>query len=193
MEWFGSLAGDKTKLADRLKERAVAIQEARRGEMRSAAGEATAAATLKTADDFWTALTAGSRWHDDPTPLPLQAKATPQPPFGLDAAPAELSLVPAAWMGADVSPMMTKLWVESDLKPRMQQVFLHPDTAKRLALEHGARARIVSSCGECQAEVSIDGSVQPGVLRMAAGQAWFTLCETKDGAWRAEARKVVKA
>ncbi len=193
VEWFGSLAGDETKLADRLKERAVAIQEARRGEMRSAEGETTAAATLKTADEFWTALTAGSRWHDDPTPLPLQAKATPQPPFHLDAAPAELSLVPAAWMGADVSPMMTKLWMESDLKPRMQQVFLHPDTAKRLALEHGARARIVSSCGECQAEVSVDGSVQPGVLRMAAGQAWFTLCEMKDGAWLARARKVVKA
>lgn len=193
VEWFGALAGDETKLAERLKERALSIQATRRGEMRSCAGEITAVAALKTSDDFWNSLTAGSRWHDDPAPLPLKAKATPQPPFLLDAAPAELSLVPAAWMGADVSPMMTKLWVESDLKPRMQQVFLHPDTAKRLALEHGARARIVSSCGECQAEVSIDGSVQPGVLRMAAGQAWFALCETKDGAWRAEARKVVKA
>lgn len=193
VDWFGSLAGDETKLADRLKERATAILEVRRGEIRSTAGEVTAAGTLKTADEFWTALTAGSRWHDDPASLPLQAKKMPQPPFSLDAAPAELALVPAAWMGADVSPLMTKLWVESDLKPRMQQVFLHPDTAKRLALKYGARARIVSSCGECQAEVSIDGSVQPGVLRMAAGQAWFTLCETKDGAWRAEARKVVKA
>ena len=193
VEWFGRLAGDETKLADRLKERASAIHEAKRGEMRSASGEVTAAAAVKSPDDFWTALAAGSRWHDDSVALPMKAKAAPQPPFRLDAAPAEIALAPAAWMGADVSPLMTKLWVESDLKPRMQQVFVHPDTAKRLALEHGARARIVSSCGECQAEVSIDGSVQPGVVRMAAGQAWFTLCESKDGAWRAEARKVVKA
>jgi anaerobic selenocysteine-containing dehydrogenase len=96
-------------------------------------------------------------------------------------------------MGADVSPLMTKLWVESSLKPRMQQVFLHPDTARQLALEHGARARITSSCGDCLVEVSLDGAVQPGVIRMAAGQAWFALCETRDGAWRAEAGKVVRA
>jgi anaerobic selenocysteine-containing dehydrogenase len=75
----------------------------------------------------------------------------------------------------------------------MTQVFLHPDTARQLALEQGGRARVVSSCGECQVEVSLDDAVQPGVLRMAAGQAWFSLCESKDGAWRADARKVVKA
>jgi hypothetical protein len=193
VEWFGRLAGDETKLAERLKERAVAIQAVKRGEMRSATGEVTSTATLKTPDEFWSALTAGCRWHDDPVTLPLKAKSTPQPPFHFDTAVAELSLVPAAWMGADVSPMMTKLWVESDLKPRTQQAFLHPDTAKRLALEDHDRARVVSTCGECVVEVSLDDAVRPGALRMAAGQAWFALCEPKDGAWRAEARKVVKA
>jgi len=193
VEWFGSLAGDGTKLAERLKQRANAIQSARRGELRSATGEVASAAALKTSDEFWSALTAGSRWHDDAAPLPLKAKEPPRPPFRLDSPAAEVALLPAAWMGADVSPLMTKLWVESDLKPRMQQVFLHPDTARRLSLEQGGRARIASPCGECLVEVALDGSVQPGVLRMAAGQAWFTLCESKDGAWRADARKVVKA
>jgi anaerobic selenocysteine-containing dehydrogenase len=193
VDWFGSLAGDDTKLADRLKQRAGAIHSARRGELRSATGEPTDAATLKTPDDFWKALTDGSRWHDDPAPLPLKMTAPPQPPFRLDAPSSQVSLVPAAWMGADVSPLMTKLWVESDLKPRMTQVFLHPDTARQLSLEQGGRARVASSCGECLVEVSLDDALQPGVLRMAAGQAWFALCESKDGAWRAEARKVVKA
>jgi anaerobic selenocysteine-containing dehydrogenase len=193
VDWFGSLAGDDTKLADRLKQRASAIQAARRGELRSATGEATGVATLKTPDDFWKALTDGSRWRDDPASLPLKVIATPQPPFRLDVPTAPVTLVPTAWMGADVSPLLTKLWVESDLKPRMTQVFLHPDTARQLSLEQGGRARVASSCGECFVEVSLDDAVQPGALRMAAGQAWFSLCESKDGAWRAEARKVVKA
>jgi anaerobic selenocysteine-containing dehydrogenase len=78
----------------------------------------------------------------------------------------------------------------------MQQVFVHPGTALRLSLQHGARARIATSCGECLVEVSLDGAVQPGVLQMAAGQAWFALCEARDGAWRPTAvqiaRKVVR-
>jgi hypothetical protein len=192
VDWFGSLAGDDTKLADRLKQRAGAIQSARRGELRSSAGDETSAAALKTPEDFWKALTEGSRWRDDPGPVPLKAKNTPQPPFQLDAAATGPALLPAAWMGADVSPLMTKLWVESSLKPRVQQVFLNPGTARQLSLDNGARARITSSCGECVVEVSLDEAVQPGVLQMAAGQAWFALCETKDGAWRAEARKVVR-
>jgi anaerobic selenocysteine-containing dehydrogenase len=192
VEWFGRLAGDETKLADRLKERAAAIYAGKRGEMRSAPGEAVRASSFKTEEEFWTAAMAGSRWQDDAGALTLKAARTPQPPFRLDAAAANPALLPTAWMGADVSPLMTKLWVESSLKPRTQQVFLHPDTAKRLALEHGARARITSSCGECLVEVALDAAVQPGVLQMAAGQAWFALCATKDGAWRAEAKKVVR-
>jgi anaerobic selenocysteine-containing dehydrogenase len=196
VEWFGRLAGDETKLEARLKERAAAIHASKRGEMHPVAGEVTRASELKTAEEFWTAATAGVRWRDDPEALPLKASQTPQPPFHLDAAAANLTLLPSAWMGADVSPLMTKLWVESSLKPRMQQVFLHPGTARQLALEHGARARIASSCGECLVEVSLDGAVQPGVVQMAAGQAWFALCESRDGAWRASqlqiARKVVR-
>lgn len=193
VEWFGALAGDDTKLAVRLKQRALAIHAAKRGELRSPTGDVSAAATLKTPDEFWTALAAGSRWHDDSSLLPLKAKSAPQPPFRLDGPTTELALVPAAWMGADISPLMTKLWVESDLKPRMQQVFLHPDTAKRLALDDGSRARMTSSCGECLVEISFDSALQPEVLRMSAGQAWFALCESKDGAWRADLRKVVRA
>jgi hypothetical protein len=191
VEWFGRLAGDETKLADRLKERAFAIYAGKRGGMRSASGEVAAASSFKTEAEFWTAAMAGGRWQDDADALALKAVRTPQPPFHLETA-AALEIVPTAWMGADVSPLMTKLWVESSLKPRTQQVFVHPDTAKRLALEHGARARIASSCGECLVEVALDAAVQPGVLQMAAGQAWFALCETRDGAWRAEARKVVR-
>jgi anaerobic selenocysteine-containing dehydrogenase len=196
VEWFGRLAGDETKLADRLKERAAAIYAGKHGGMHPASGEAVPASSFKTEEEFWTAAMAGSRWRDDAGALTWKAVRTPQPPFHLEAA-ATLELVPTAWMGADVSPLMTKLWVESSLKPRMQQVFLHPDTARRLALEHGARARITSSCGECVAEVALDAAVQPGVLQMAAGQAWFALCESKDGAWRPTAvqvaRKVVRA
>ncbi len=111
----------------------------------------------------------------------------------MEAAGTTPVLLATAWMGADVSPLMTKLWVESNLKPRVQRVFVHPDTARQLALESGARARITSACGECLVDVSLDTAVQPGVLQMAAGQAWFALCETKDGAWRAQAQKVVRA
>jgi anaerobic selenocysteine-containing dehydrogenase len=192
VEWFGRLAGDEMKLADRLKERASAIYPGKRGEMHPASGEVVRVSTLKSAEEFWTAAMAGGRWQDDAEALTLKAGRTPQPPFHLESA-ATLELVPTAWMGADVSPLMTKLWVESSLKPRTQQVFLHPDTARRLALEHGARARITSSCGECSVEVALDAAVQPGVLQMAAGQAWFALCETRDGALRAEAKKVVRA
>ena len=192
VEWFGRLAGDETKLADRLKERASAIYPGKRGEMHPASGEVVRVSTLKSAEEFWTAAMAGGRWQDDAEALTLKAGRTPQPPFRLESA-ATLEIVPTAWMGADVSPLMTKLWVESSLKPRTQQVFLHPDTARRLALEHGARARITSSCGECSVEVALDAAVQPGVLQMAAGQAWFALCETRDGALRAEAKKVVRA
>jgi anaerobic selenocysteine-containing dehydrogenase len=192
VEWFGRLAGDETKLADRLKERAAAIYPGKRGEMQPASGEAVHASSFKTAEEFWTAAMAGGRWQDDVEAVTLKAVRTPQPPFHLETA-ATLALVPTAWMGADVSPLMTKLWVESSLKPRMQQVFLHPGTARQLSLEHGARARITSSCGECLVEVALDAAVQPGVLQMAAGQAWFALCESKDGAWRAEVNKVVRA
>jgi menaquinone reductase, molybdopterin-binding-like subunit len=197
VEWFGRLTGDETKLETRLKERAAAIHAAKRGELHSAAGEVARVLELKTAEAFWTAATAGGRWQDDSDALALKTSQTPQPPFHLDAAAAKLVLLPTAWMGADVSPLMTKLWVESSLRPRMQQVSMHPDTARPLALEHGARARITSSCGECLVEVSLDGAVQPGVIQMAAGEAWFALCETRDGAWRASelqiARKVVRA
>ena len=193
VEWFGRLAGDETKLEARLKERTAAIHSGKSGEIHSVAGEVARLSELKTADAFWNAATAGGRWQDDRDALALKASQTPQPPFHLEAAAGNPTLVPTAWMGADVSPLMTKLWVESSLKPRMQQVFLHPDTARQLALEHGARARITSSCGDCLVEVSLDGAVQPGVIRMAAGQAWFALCETRDGAWRAEAGKVVRA
>jgi menaquinone reductase, molybdopterin-binding-like subunit len=191
VQWFGRLAGDETKLADRLKERASAIYPGKRGEMQPASGEAVRASSFKTEEEFWTAAMAGGRWQDDVEALTLKAGRTPQPPFHLETA-ATLALVPTAWMGADVSPLMTKLWVESSLKPRMQQVFLHPGTARQLSLEHGARARITSSCGECLVEVALDEAVQPGVLQMAAGQAWFALCESKDGAWRAEVNKVVR-
>ena len=193
VEWFGTLAGDDTKLTTRLKQRALAIHASKQGELRSPTGDVSSNASLKTADEFWTALAAGSRWHDDSSPLPLKAKAAPQPPFRLHPPTTELALVPTAWMGADVSPLMTKLWLESDLKPRMRQVFLHPDTAKRLALDEGGRARITSSCGDCLVEISFDSALQPEVLRMSAGQAWFALCESKDGAWRADVRKLVRA
>jgi len=194
VEWFGRLAGDETKLADRLKQRADAIQAARCGMLRSTAGEDTAAASLKSSGDFWKALGEGSRWFDDAASLPLAVKATPQPPFPLEAASAApVALIAAAWMGADVSPMMTKLWVESDLKPRARQVFMNPATARNFALDSGGRARIMSSRGECVVDVALDDATPPGVARLAAGQAWFTLCEAKDGAWQAAARKVVKA
>ena len=192
VEWFGSLAGDETKLEARLKERAAVIYSCKRGEMRSASGDSIPAASLKSEEEFWIAAMAGAHWHDDSDALALKASQTPQPPFHMDAA-TKLQILPTAWMGADVSPLMTKLWVESNLKPRMQEASLHPDTARQLALEHGTRARITSSCGECVVEVSLDGAVQPGVLQMPAGHAWFALCEAKDGAWRAEARKVVRA
>jgi menaquinone reductase, molybdopterin-binding-like subunit len=192
VEWFGGLAGDATKLEERLKQRSAAIYSGKRGEMHSAAGEATPASALKTADALWAAAAAGGQWRDDASVLALTARQTPQPPFQLDAEATGPVLLPAAWMGADVSPLMTKLWVESSLKPRMQQVFLHPGTARQLSLDNGARARIASSCGECVVEVSLDEAVQPGVLQIGAGQAWFALCETKDGAWRAETRKVVR-
>lgn len=193
VEWFGRLAGDETKLEERLKERAAVICSSKRGDMQSASGEVVRSSSLKTEAEFWTAAIAGGRWQDDRVAVALKASPTPQPPFHLDAAAAAGPvLLPTAWMGADVSPLMTKLWIESSLKPRMQQVFVHPDTARQLALEHGARARITSSCGECLVDVSLDSAVQPGVLQMAAGQAWFALCETRDGAWRAQTQKVVR-
>jgi hypothetical protein len=191
-EWFGRLVGDETKLEERLKERAGAIHSANRGEMQPASGDLVHVSKLKSAEAFWTIATAGGRWQDDAEALALKATQTPQPPFHMEAPAAGLELLPTAWMGADVSPLMTKLWIESNLKPRMQQVFMHPGTARQISLENGAPVRITGSCGECLVEVLLDGSVQRGVLQMVAGQAWFALCEMRDGAWRAEARKVVR-
>ncbi len=193
VEWFGSLAGDDTKLEARLKERAGAIYTGKRGQIRPAAGDPVAPASLKNEDEFWSAAVAGGRWQDDSQALAFKASVTPQPPLQMQAGTSKLQLLPVAWMGADVSPLMTKLWVESSLKPRAQQVFVHPDTARQLSLEHGSRARIASACGECVAEVALDNAVQPGVLQMVAGQAWFALCEPRDGAWSAQVRKVVRA
>ncbi len=192
VEWFGRLAGDETKLEARLKERAAAIFAAKRGDVQPAAGDAIRTSTFKSADEFWNAAIAGGRWNDDHDALALKAGPTPLPPFHLETDTAAPVLLATAWMGADVSPLMTKLWVESSLKPRMQRVFVHPDTARQFALEHGARARITSSCGECLVDVAFDSAVQPGALQMAAGQTWFALCEAQDGAWRAEIRKVVR-
>jgi hypothetical protein len=192
VEWFGRLAGDATPLAARLKERAAAIQSGKRGAVRSHAGEMVTPDKLATADTFWGALAAGARWTDAPSRATLSAKGVSEPPFALEATPEELTVVPTAWFGADVSPLMTKLWVESDLKPSVQLVYLHPETAQRLALADGASVRLESACGACRVEVRVDDSVQTGALEMAASHAWLALGELKDGAWRAAATRVVR-
>jgi anaerobic selenocysteine-containing dehydrogenase len=193
VDWFGQLAGDATPLSERLKERATAIYAAKRGELVAVDGERKKLSDVKDADEFWKALGAGARWTDDANELALRLKTLPEPGFALDRRETGLAVIPAAWLGADVSPLMSKLWVESDLKPRTQQIYVHPETAREFHLDDGRMALLQSSCGECTAAVCIAENLPRGVVAMAAGEAWYALAEFADGGWSATARKVVRA
>ena len=107
------------------------MYSARRGDLIAANGESQKLRDVKDADEFWKALGAGARWMDEAAESALKLKALPEPGFALDPRENGLAVIPAAWLGADVSPLMSKLWVESDLKPRTQQIYVHPDSAGR--------------------------------------------------------------
>jgi menaquinone reductase, molybdopterin-binding-like subunit len=170
-----------------LRERSDAIHKSGRGALFTyAGGNSTPVKDVKP-DDFWKALNEGGCWMDNPRGAGFQPAAgfTPGTPRGSTAAaqkgrptdaglPLAVILVEAPT--ALISPILSKLYQESNLRAARHGAALHPDSARACGLGAGGRAALETLIGRCEVEVTVDPSVPPGAVAVAAGPEVLDIC-----------------
>lgn len=75
----------------------------------------------------------------------------------------------AAAAGNVVPPVLNKLYRESELVAGAGRAALNPATARSLHLDDGAHAELATAHGKRRVTVRHDGSLPPGVVRLAGG------------------------
>jgi anaerobic selenocysteine-containing dehydrogenase len=156
-----------------LRERAGAIHKTGRGTLRTYAdGKSVPIKDVKP-DDFWKALNAGGRWIGDlensgPAPKVAMRAAQPQ----LPVAPADelpLEVLATDWGSASmVSPLMSQVYQESNLRLAPNRIALHPIDAASCGVTDGGRALLQTRTTKREVEVTVDSSIRPGVVLVAA-------------------------
>jgi anaerobic selenocysteine-containing dehydrogenase len=168
-----------------LRERADAIQKSGRGALFAYAGGNSTPVKEVKPDDFWKALNEGGCWIDDPGKAGVQPAAAFSAPRGSAAAaqkgrPTEpdlpLNVLFVAAPTGLISPILSKIYQESNMRPARNAAALHPDTARACGLEAGGRAAMETSLGRREVEVTVDDSVPPGAVAVAAGPEVLDIC-----------------
>lgn len=178
-------------MEDLLKQRTSAIFATRRGcVFKAGTGTTVPITELGSPDEFWTELTAGGMWTDDPIrskpfcQFHFMGRAPDAYQRMLDAGeavspldgpltPEMLTVLPygrrAEVGGAQLSPLMTKLYQESGLHRSSKVAVLNPATAKKFDLVHGEQGILATACGTQKVGIRVDAAVMPGVIEIAAG------------------------
>ena len=177
-EFIAGIAG--LAAADALRERAAAIHKAARGTLVTYADGRTVPVNEVTRDNFWKALNAGGSWlGEQPGGADPQVGQTIafrrlsagfSRPKSVDAAPPHypLTVVTESPIACLSSPLMSQLYQESNLRLAPSRVALHPTDAASCGVADGARAILETPNGKREVAVTIDSSVRPGVVLVAA-------------------------
>jgi molybdopterin-dependent oxidoreductase iron-sulfur protein len=164
-DFIGKLAG--VDAAGALRERADAISKVGRGSVFTYADNQTVPLRRLKPDEFWKALNEGACWIDDPDPK------APAPPLDFALPPAyPVAMVEDRGSAALASPLLSKLHEESRLRMGRRMVALDPSCG----FPESARAMLETDRGRIEVEVTIDSSLPPGMVQVAAGPEVFDLC-----------------
>jgi anaerobic selenocysteine-containing dehydrogenase len=198
-----------------LKAKVGKIHSSKRGTLYSYSdGNSTNVSELSSADDLWTALTAGAVWIDadakQSTPRSVTLGITDTPATRHDGG--TLTMIATGWRGtvsaSHISPILSKIFQESELRNVDGVVSLNPVTANTLDLTNGTSASLSTANGSAPVTVKIDPTVRPGVVETAIGPALngsttpahfsgttlLHLCEVaNDGTWRITPAQFLKA
>jgi len=172
----GSQAGWKADAA--LRERAEAIHKSGRGTLFTYANAKSVAIKDVKPDDFWKALNQGACWIDDEwsrAPRPMLPTAVASP------VSTDLTFTETLGSAALVSPLLSKVYQESNLRQTPNSVALHPDTARASGVTDSSRAMLVTPLGRCVVRVTVDPSIPPGLIQVAATPALLDLCASREG------------
>ena len=178
-DFIARLAG--LDAANALRERAGAIHASRRGMLFTYAdGKSTPVKEIKP-DDFWKELNEGACWLGDPAPAGQVGNLRPMvdrpgsEPTVSDALPLTVALT-ETHSAPLVSPLLSKLYQESNLRLGRNCAALHPDSARMAGVEDGARAVLETGLGRCAIQVTLDPSIPPGIVQVAAGAEVLDIC-----------------
>jgi anaerobic selenocysteine-containing dehydrogenase len=198
-----------------LKAKVAAIHASQRGVLFTYAdGNSVTISDVSSADDLWTALTAGAVWIDSeskqskPRLITLNIAVPPMQKQKEET----LTMIATGWRGgvsaSHMSPILSKIFQETELRPVDGSVSLNPVTANAVGLAKGSSATLSTSRGSANVTIMIDPTVRPGVIETAIGPslngketpANFTgttllhLCEVaNDGTWRITPAQFLKA
>jgi anaerobic selenocysteine-containing dehydrogenase len=216
-EFLAALAGAlgvarPAAATDMVRQRAAQVHALRRGAVFSYAdGSSKPVSAIGSAEQFWTALTEGACWIDEPpgedpprhfrllgggddaaerlaTAARGRLKADPEYP---------LTLIPYGWSGTVAGgsgPLATKLYQESGLRSSANEAALAPETARAHGLDDGCAATIETRCGACRVRVRVSDHVKPGLVEVAVaplprGNA-LDVCTTRDCTWRISTARI---
>lgn len=196
-----------------LKKKVEAIHSQQRGVIFSYVDQSsTPMKEVSSANDFWTKLTEGAIWIDEPARQSQPNRFTLGiSPNNKDAASVGLLLIPYGWKGAtsysQVSPILSKVFQESELRDINGTVTINPDTALHLGITKDDIATLSTNAGEQQVRVKVSKSIRPGIIEASvaplsndaetpaypAGNNILNLCEVStDGTWRITTATLLK-
>lgn len=210
----GAVGAPKPAAAPELiRERAAQVHALGRGALFSYAdGSLKPVSTIGSAEQFWTALSGGACWIDDPPgedpPRRFRLLGAGEDAAGRLAeiaargrlkpdAEYPLTLIPHGWSGTVAggsSPLATKLYQESGLRSAANEAAVAPETARANGLDDGCAATIETRCGACRVRVRVVDRVKPGLVEVAIaplprGNA-LDVCTTRDSTWRISAARI---
>jgi hypothetical protein len=163
--------------ANALRERADAIHKAARGTLFTYADAKSTPLKDVKSDDFWKALNDGASWTDEAPVHPAVPKLAL---LASAAGPTEddlpLAILMAEAQPTPGSPILTKLYQESNLRLAANRIALHPSAAKSCGVADGGRAMLQTRCGKLEVQITLDESLPPGVVRVAAVPCTLDLC-----------------
>jgi anaerobic selenocysteine-containing dehydrogenase len=165
-------------------------------------------------DAFREPLLGGGRWIDDPIEQPAARSFSLLGGSGGELAkpPAQhaLTLLPRGTRDANssaaVSPVICKLDQESALRRCGRTAAINPETARKVGVRNGRKARISTSVGTVAVTIATDASVMPGVVELCVGPDAIARGDTAarqsvnildlcpaggDGVWRSPEAKLV--
>jgi anaerobic selenocysteine-containing dehydrogenase len=171
-------------------------------------------AEFESADAMRDALLEGGRWIDDPIEQPAPRAFSllngSGPELARQPAQHALTLMPRstrdATASAAVSPVVSKLDQESALRRCGRTAAVNPETARKLGVRNGKKARLSTAMGAIAVTIATDAAVMPDVIELCVGPDAIArgekgarhslnaldLCPAAgDGVWRTTEAKLV--